>query len=73
MNSLNILLYLVFAALIVLHLSYSIDYSDLYTTANKGGATGVLVSVLGILSLWLSSRYSSGEEDLTAGRQNNEA
>ena len=51
---------LILLALIILHLSFTIDYSDLYQPENKGGATGVMICLLGLVSLWLSSRKKAG-------------
>lgn len=56
MNRFNLIIGLMLVALILLHLMYSIDYNELYTTENKGGATGVMICLLGLISLWLSSR-----------------
>ncbi len=60
MNRFNLVLFLMLVALIILHLSWTIDYSHLFTTSNKAGATGVFVSILGLVSLWLSHREQPG-------------
>jgi hypothetical protein len=51
--------------LIVLHLLLSIDYENLYTVANKGGATGIMICLIGLIALWLSTRYQSGEQQVS--------
>lgn len=66
MNRFSLLLSIVFIALIILHLVYSIDYGELFTTENKGGATGVMVSLLGLIALLLSNRANAGETDISA-------
>lgn len=63
MSRFNLILSLMLVALLILHLFWTIDYSDLFTTSNKAGATGVLVSILGLASLWLSTRQGSDQRD----------
>ncbi|HKL38142.1 MAG TPA: hypothetical protein VJ876_04550 [Bacteroidales bacterium] len=65
MKRFDLFLSLTLAVLIVLHLLYRIDFADLYHPANKGGATGVMICVLGLFSLWLSHRAGEGEKDVT--------
>ena len=65
MNRFSIILTLLLLALIILHLVYSIDYGELYTTDNKGGATGVMISILGLIAIWLSNRSEKGEMDVS--------
>jgi len=65
MNRFNLILSLILVALIIFHLTWSIDYSELYTVENKGGATGVMICLLGLFSLWLSQRERSGEKDIS--------
>ncbi|MBS3808514.1 MAG: hypothetical protein KGY60_13500 [Bacteroidales bacterium] len=67
MNRFNLILTLILVILIVLHLAWSIDYSVLYTVGNKGGATGAMICILGLISLWLSHREESGERDIRTG------
>gem|GEM_PF-2062895 len=61
MKRFEIILALVLFILMVMHLVYSIDYSHLFTTANKAGATGAMICLLGLVSLWLSLRQEAGE------------
>lgn len=63
MNRFNVILSLILLALIILHLSWTIDYNHLFITSNKAGATGVFVSLLGLISLWLSIREESGQRN----------
>lgn len=65
MNRFEVVLSLILAILIVFHLVYRIDFSDLFDPANKGGATGVMICLLGLLSLWLSHHAESGQQDVT--------
>jgi len=64
MNRFNLTLSLILVALIVVHLTWSIDYNELFTVDNKGGATGVMICVLGLISLWLSTRHEAGRKDI---------
>ncbi len=63
MNRFSLVVSLILIVLIVLHLVYSIDYGQLFTVENKGGATGVMVSILGLIALLLSNRANAGETD----------
>ena len=72
MNRFNLILTAILIALIILHLVYTIDYDHLYTTDNKGGATGVMISVLGLIALWLSNRSGAGETDVSGNTPGNE-
>jgi hypothetical protein len=45
---------IIFVILIFAHLFYSIDYNHLFTVGNKGGATGILISILGIIATILA-------------------
>lgn len=63
MNRFNLIWSLILLALLILHLFWTIDYSHLFTTSNKAGATGVFVSLLGLISLWLSHREQPGSND----------
>jgi hypothetical protein len=65
MNRFSLILTVLLLALIILHLVYSIDYGELYTTDNKGGATGVMISILGLIAIWLSNRSEKGEMDVS--------
>jgi len=67
MNRFKLILSLILVALIAAHLVWSIDYSELYTVENKGGATGVMICLLGLISLWLSHREKSGQQDIRTG------
>ena len=67
MNRFSLILSFILVVLIVVHLAWSIDYSELYTVENKGGATGVMICLLGLFSLWLSQREKSGEQDISRG------
>jgi len=51
--------------LIILHLLFSIDYDNCQTVTNKGGATGIIICLIGLIALWLSTRYSSGEQEVS--------
>ena len=62
MNRFERVFTLILVALIVLHLFFTIDYSDLYSLENKGGATGVMICLLGLISLWLSHRVAEGQK-----------
>lgn len=66
MKRFDIVFSLILTVLIVLHLVYRIDFSDLYHPANKGGATGVMICLLGLLSIWLGHRAESGRQDVTS-------
>ncbi len=72
MNRFSLVLTVILIILILLHLSYSIDYGELFTTENKGGATGVMVSILGLIALLLSHRSKSGETDISVEKQSGE-
>ena len=65
MNRFSLVFSLIFIVLILLHLVYSIDYGELFTTENKGGATGVMISILGLISIWLANRSGKGEMDVS--------
>lgn len=65
MNRFSLLLSIVLIAMVILHLGYSIDYGELFTTENKGGATGVMVSLLGLIALLLSNRANAGGRDIS--------
>jgi hypothetical protein len=65
MNRFSLILTVLLLALIILHLVYTIDYGELYTTDNKGGATGVMISILGLIAIWLSNRSEKGETDVS--------
>jgi hypothetical protein len=43
--------------LTIAHLFYSIDYNHLFTVGNKGGATGVMVGIIGIISVFLANKF----------------
>jgi len=66
MKRLDLFLSLTLAILVVLNLVYRIDFADLFHPANKGGATGVMICVLGLFSLWLSHRAEEGEKDMNS-------
>lgn len=67
MKKFNLIFSFILVVLLVLHLSWSINYSELYTVENKAGATGVMICLLGLISLWLSHREESGEQDIRSG------
>ncbi|MFW6104001.1 MAG: hypothetical protein ACOC59_02925 [Bacteroidota bacterium] len=65
MNRFTLIFGLILVALIILHLVFTLDYGNLYTTENKAGATGIIVGILGLIALWLSNRAYKGETDVT--------
>ena len=65
MSRSNIFLYSLLMAIIILHLVFKLDYSELLTPENKGPATGIMISVLGIISLVLSQRVRGGVHDVS--------
>ena len=65
MNRFSLVLTVILLVLIILHLVFTIDYDHLYTTDNKGGATGVMISILGLIAIWLSNRSEKGEMDVS--------
>jgi formate hydrogenlyase subunit 3/multisubunit Na+/H+ antiporter MnhD subunit len=65
MNRFSFVLTVILIVLIILHLVYSIDYEHLYTTDNKAGATGVMISILGLVAIWLANRSGKGETDVS--------
>jgi multisubunit Na+/H+ antiporter MnhG subunit len=66
MSRFELVFSLILAILIVFQLVYRIDFSDLYHPANKGGATGVMICLLGLFSLFLAHRAGSGQQDATS-------
>lgn len=72
MNKVSIFLAVMLIALIILHLIYSIDYENLLSSHNKGGATGIMVCILGLAALWLNIRLKPGEIDVSVSRSSNE-
>jgi hypothetical protein len=64
MNRFSLILSGILVVLIILHLVYTIDYTSLYTPENKGGTTGVMICILGLVSLWLSNRIEAGQRDV---------
>jgi hypothetical protein len=69
MNRFELVFSLILAILIALHLVYRIDFSDLFHPDNKGGATGVMICLLGLFSLWLAHRAESGQQDVASGKE----
>ena len=62
MSKFSVFFLFFFSLLIVAHLFYSIDYNQLFTVGNKGGATGIIVSLLGIVSVFLAQRSERKEQ-----------
>ena len=68
MSKFSLTFFIIFIILIIAHLILSIDYNHLFTVGNKGGATGVMVSILGIVSIFLARKaeqndYISAKEE----------
>ena len=58
----DVFLYGILLVLIVSHLTVQFDFSAIFSPANKGPATGVIVSILGIIALALSERERDTNE-----------
>ncbi len=62
MSKYSIFLIVLLLLFTIAHLIISIDYNHLFTVGNKGGATGVMVGILGIVSVILSQKSEKKEE-----------
>jgi hypothetical protein len=56
MSKLSVFLIILLLLFTIAHLVISIDYNHLFTVGNKGGATGVMVGILGIISVLLAQK-----------------
>ena len=65
MSKFSVVFLIILVILTVAHLFYSIDYNHFFSLGNKGGATGILVGIMGMVSVMLALKAERREKHNT--------